>query len=245
MSEFLLSLRHLNAWYGHAQALFNVSFSVKSGEIIALMGHNGAGKSTLLKALVHLLTQNSEQFIFDGKDVRKLSPDALCRLGIGWVPEDRRIFTNLTVLENLKVGRPLKNNGLPLMWSIERVLTLFPPLAPLLKRKAAQLSGGEQQMLTVARTLLLNPKILLLDEPSEGVAPLVVERMKAAVVEMKAAGLSLILAEQNTYFVQGLAERAIVLLAGKVAFDGPLPQAMSYLRVGMPSPTPDDSGLSK
>ena len=239
MSELLLSVRNLNAWYSHAQALFNISFSVKSGEIIALMGHNGAGKSTLLKALMHLLTQNSEQFIFDGTDVRKLSTDALCRRGIGWVPEDRRIFTNLTVLENLKVARPPKNTGLTvaLIWSIERVLTLFPSLVPLLKRKAAQLSGGEQQMLTVARTLLLNPKILLLDEPSEGVAPLVVERMKAAVIEMKAAGLSLILAEQNTHFVQGVAERAMVLLAGKVVFDGVLSQAMSYLNLGRPSVT--------
>ena len=236
MTEPLLLTQNLNAWYGPAQALFNVSFSVRPGQIVALMGHSGAGKSTLLKALMHLISQDAERFVFNGKDVRKASTDALSRLGIGWVPEDRRIFTNLTVFENLKIGRPLQHESQPAaqLWSIDRVLELFAPLAPLLKRNAGQLSGGEQQMLTVARTLLLNPKILLLDEPSEGVAPLVVERMKAAVQEMKASGLTLLLAEQNTRFVEGLADRALVLTAGKVVFDGTLQNAHSHLAVGMP-----------
>lgn len=236
MTEPLLLTQNLNAWYGPAQALFNVSFSVRPGQIVALMGHSGAGKSTLLKALMHLISQDAERFVFNGKDVRKASTDALSRLGIGWVPEDRRIFTNLTVFENLKIGRPLQHEPQPAaqLWSIDRVLQLFAPLAPLLKRNAGQLSGGEQQMLTVARTLLLNPKILLLDEPSEGVAPLVVERMKAAVQEMKASGLTLLLAEQNTRFVEGLADRALVLTAGKVVFDGTLQNAQPHLAVGMP-----------
>jgi branched-chain amino acid transport system ATP-binding protein len=215
----LLTVRALNAWYGRAHILFDVSLDVGPGEVVALMGRNGAGKSTTLKSIMGLVGQRNGSVEFDGRSIEGLEPFEINRAGIGFVPEDRRIFTDLTVLENLEIGRRPPRAGAP-TWTVERLFVLFPNLREMPDRPGGRMSGGEQQMLTVARTLMGNPRLVLLDEPSEGVAPLIVEQMAAMIIELKKQGLSVLLSEQNVPFASAVCDRVYVLEKGQVRFAG-------------------------
>jgi branched-chain amino acid transport system ATP-binding protein len=215
----LLSVKDLRAWYGRAQVLFGVHLEVYAGEVVALMGRNGAGKSTTLKSIMALLDAVSGELAFDGRNLRGLEAFQIGRLGLGYVPEERRIFTDLTVLENLEVGRQAPRPGAP-SWDAEKLMRLFPNLRELQHRRGGEMSGGEQQMLTVARTLMGNPRLVLLDEPSEGIAPRIVEDMANMIVELKQEGLSVLLCEQNLHFAQLVSDRAYVLEKGQVKYQG-------------------------
>ncbi len=222
----MLEVQQLCAWYGKAQILFDVSLRVGAGECVALMGRNGAGKSTTMKALMGLLAQRSGRVSFEGREVSRLASHSISRLGLGWVPEDRRIFTDLSVRENLEVGRQPPRAGAP-AWTIEKLTDLFPNLATMLERPGGRTSGGEQQMLTIARTLMGNPRLILLDEPSEGVAPLIVEQLARMMVSLKAQGLSLLLSEQNIHFARLVSDRAVVLEKGQIQFTGTMQELMA------------------
>jgi branched-chain amino acid transport system ATP-binding protein len=220
MNNSLLEAKGLKAWYGAAQVLFDVDLHVNRGEVVALMGRNGAGKSTTLKALMGLLDDRKGTITFLGKDVSKAEPHDVARLGLGYVPEDRRVFGDLTVLENLEVGRqPARRwadgSAAPL-WTPAKLFELFPNLGEMTDRPGARMSGGEQQMLTVARTLMGNPLVVLLDEPSEGVAPVIVEQMAQTILELKAQGVSILLSEQNMHFAALVSDRAYVLEKGQI-----------------------------
>jgi branched-chain amino acid transport system ATP-binding protein len=219
MSTALLSVDRLCAWYGRAQILFEVGLEVGAGEVVALMGRNGAGKSTTMKAIAGLIERRSGGVRFDGQDISAWAPHRIARAGLGWVPEDRRIFTDLTVLENLEVGRQAPRRNAP-TWTVETLFGLFPNLAAMPDRPGGRMSGGEQQMLTVARTLMGNPRVVMLDEPSEGVAPVIVEQMARSINEMKRQGLSVLLSEQNLHFAELVCDRAYVLEKGQVRFAG-------------------------
>ena len=220
----LLNVVDLNAWYGAAQILFDVNIEVRRGEVVALMGRNGAGKSTTIKALMGLLEKRAGRVHFMGHDISRLASYRIASLGLGFVPEDRRIFTDLTVLENLEVGRqPARkwSDGKPAPhWSVERVFELFPNLAGMAHRPGGKMSGGEQQMLTVARTLMGNPYLVMLDEPSEGVAPLIVEQMVQMILALKREGVSILLSEQNLHFARLVCDRVYVLEKGQIRFEG-------------------------
>ena len=222
----MLDVQRLSAWYGKAQILFDVSLRVGAGECVALMGRNGAGKSTTMKALMGLLARRSGTVTFLGHDVSQLAPHQISRLGLGWVPEDRRIFTDLSVQENLEVGRQPQREGAP-SWTPDKLFALFPNLATMLDRPGGRTSGGEQQMLTIARTLMGNPRLILLDEPSEGVAPLIVEQMAQMIVKLKAQGLAVLLSEQNLHFARLVSDRAVVLEKGQVRFAGTMQALMA------------------
>jgi branched-chain amino acid transport system ATP-binding protein len=215
----MLELDGVDAFYGRAQVLFGLSLSVRQGEVVALLGRNGAGKSTTLKAILGLGVRVEGQIRFEGRSIVGLATGSIARLGLGYVPEDRRIFTSLTVAENLEVGRRPPHRG-SFPWTLPRVLDLFPNLAEMLKRPAGQISGGEQQMLAIARTLMGNPKLMMLDEPSEGLAPRIVDNLAAALETMKREGLTLLLAEQNLRFALGIADRIAVLERGRVTCEG-------------------------
>ena len=219
----LLQVQGLNAWYGAAQILFDVSLQVGRGEVVALMGRNGAGKSTTLKALMGMVARRgSVQFL--GQDIARREPHDIARLGLGYVPEERRIFTDLSVMDNLEVGRqPLRRwpDGTPApVWTPEKLFALFPNLGEMPQRPGGRMSGGEQQMLTVARTLMGQPLLVLLDEPSEGVAPLIVQQMARTIRALKAQGVSVLLSEQNLPFAEAVADRAYLIEQGQVVHEG-------------------------
>ena len=224
MSAPMLTVEALNAWYGAAQILFELSFEVGRGEVVALMGRNGAGKSTTMKALMALIARRSGTVRFAGEDISRLHAYEIARRGLGFVPEDRRIFADLTVLENLDVGRqPPRRfpDGAPApAWTADKLFAIFPNLGRMGDRRGAHMSGGEQQMLTVARTLMGNPLLVLLDEPSEGVAPVIVEQMANTIVELKKEGLSVLLSEQNIHFAELVCDRAYVLEKGQLRWQG-------------------------
>jgi branched-chain amino acid transport system ATP-binding protein len=215
----LLSVKDLCAWYGHAQVLFGVNLEMHPGEVVALMGRNGAGKSTTLKSIMALLDAVSGEIVFEGRNLAGLQAFQIARLGLGYVPEERRIFTDLTVLENLEVGKQDERSGAP-SWDVGKLMRLFPNLRELAHRRGGQMSGGEQQMLTVARTLMGNPRLVMLDEPSEGIAPRIVEDMANTIVALKQQGLSVLLCEQNLHFAQLVSDRAYVLEKGQVRYQG-------------------------
>lgn len=217
----MLEVRGLRAGYGPACIIDQLSFRLDAGEPVALLGRNGAGKSTTLKALMGLIGPTGGQLAFHGEDLSPLPPHQRSRRGLGYVPEDRRIFTGLSVEENLDVGRQPPREGAP-HWTTARVFSLFPSLGRLRNRPGGALSGGEQQMLAVARTLMGNPSLLLLDEPFEGLAPLLVDRMTEAIAELKAERLGVLLCEQNLRFARRIASRALVLDQGRLCFDGTL-----------------------
>jgi len=218
----LLQARGLAAWYGAAQILYDIDLDVKRGEVVALMGRNGAGKSTTLKALMGMLAKRRGQIEFMGQDISRSEPHVAARLGLGFVPEDRRVFTDLSVTENLEVGRqpPRRwpDGSAAPEWTPERLYTLFPNLGEMRQRPGGRMSGGEQQMLTVARTLMGNPYLVLLDEPSEGVAPVIVEQMAHMILELKAQGVSILLSEQNMHFAELVSDRAYVLEKGQIRY---------------------------
>ena len=208
----MLEIRNLAAGYGRARVLFDVDLEVRAGEVVALLGRNGAGKSTTLKAIMGLLPSTGT-ICFEGRELKGLEPYEIARLGLGYVPEDRRIFTDLTVAENLEVGRQPPRPGAP-VWDEEKLFRLFPALAPMRERRGSRMSGGEQQMLCIARTLAGNPRAILLDEPSEGLAPVVVEQVARAIGELKQAGVAVLLAEQSRHFTERVADRTYVLETG-------------------------------
>ncbi|MBD1552683.1 ABC transporter ATP-binding protein [Pseudomonas typographi] len=220
----LLEVNGLDAWYGAAQILFGVNLNVRRGEVVALMGRNGAGKSTTLKALMGMLDRHRGQVRFLGQDVSQQVPFQRARLGLGFVPEDRRVFTHLSVAENLEVGRQPErrwpDGSAALNWTPPALYELFPNLGAMQGRPGGQMSGGEQQMLTVARTLMGNPFLILLDEPSEGVAPVIVEQMAQMILQLKARGASILLSEQNVHFAEWVSDRAYVLEKGQIRFEG-------------------------
>jgi branched-chain amino acid transport system ATP-binding protein len=219
MTTPLLVVEGMTAYYGAAQILFGVSLDLRVGEVAALIGRNGAGKSTTLKAIMGLVEVSANALTFDGRDIRALPTHAIAACGLGYVPEDRRIFTDLTVAENLEVGRRTVRDGAR-AWTPERLFEIFPNLAEMHARRASDMSGGEQQMLTIARTLMGNPKAVLLDEPSEGLSPLIVEQMAAAVIAMKREGLAVLLSEQNLAFASAIADRAYVIESGHIRRSG-------------------------
>jgi len=214
-----LIVHNLSASYGRARALFDVSLDVRPGEAVALLGRNGAGKSTTFRAILGLLKTRSGDLRFAGHDLARLPTHAIVRLGLGYVPEDRRIFSDLTVAENLSVGRRAAHPGAA-AWTPEKLYEIFPNLAELRHRAGARMSGGEQQMLAIARTLMGNPSLLLLDEPSEGLAPRIVEQMIGGIEEMKREGLGMLIAEQNLAFARLVASRVYVIEKGAVRFSG-------------------------
>jgi branched-chain amino acid transport system ATP-binding protein len=215
----MLSLAGLTAHYGLAQVLFGIDLALEKGEVLVLLGRNGAGKSTTMKAVMGLLPPSGGAVSFDGARIDGMPSHRIARLGLGYVPEDRRVFAGLTVAENLDVGRQEKRPGAP-QWDEERLYALFPRLGELRHRRAGQMSGGEQQMLSVARTLMGNPLCLLLDEPSEGLAPVVVDAMAEAVLALKREGLTVLLSEQNLSFARRVADRAAILETGRIRFTG-------------------------
>ena len=208
----MLEVRNLTAGYGRARVLFDVSLEVGAGEVVALRGRNGAGKSTTLKAVMGLVPSQGK-ISFQGRELQGLRPYQIARLGLGYVPEDRRIFTDLTVAENLEVGRQSPRPDAP-VWDEERLFGLFPSLAPMRERRGSRMSGGEQQMLCIARTLAGNPRAILLDEPSEGLAPVVVEQVARAIGGLKRAGVAVLLAEQSRNFTERVADRTYLLETG-------------------------------
>jgi len=217
--DAMLKVSGLNAFYGRAQILFDVGFEVARGEVVALMGRNGAGKSTTMKALMGLLPRTRGSVTFWGRDIGALAPYRIARLGLGYVPEDRRVFGDLSVAENLDTGRQPPREGAP-AWTPDKLFRLFPNLGEMRARAASRMSGGEQQMLTVSRTLMGNPYLVLLDEPSEGVAPVIVEQMANMILELKREGLSILLSEQNMHFAELVGDRAYVLEKGQIRFSG-------------------------
>ncbi len=218
----MLEVKALNAFQGRAQLLFDVSFEAKAGEVLVLVGRNGAGKSTTMRAIMGLMPGVTGDVRFDGAAITHLTPHEIARRGLGYVPEARCIFTDLTVAENLEVGRqPSRQNVTDApRWTVARVCELFPKLGEMLERPGGQMSGGEQQMLTIARTVMGNPKAILLDEPSEGLAPIVVEHIARSVQALKREGLCVVLSEQNLNFARAVADRAVVIDRGVVKFCG-------------------------
>ncbi|MGO9742864.1 MAG: ABC transporter ATP-binding protein [Roseiarcus sp.] len=214
-----LQVSDLGAVYGRARVLFDVSLDVGAGEAVALIGRNGAGKSTTMRAMLGLVKHRSGEVRFRDQDISRLPTHVIARLGLGYVPEDRRIFADLTADENLEVGRRPRRAEAP-HWTPDRLYRLFPNLSELRKRTGSRMSGGEQQMLAIARTLMGNPSMLLLDEPSEGLAPRIVDEMIAAIGEMKREGLGLLVSEQNPAFARLVADRVYVIEKGVVRFQG-------------------------
>jgi len=222
----MLKVEGLHAYYGQAHILSDVAFEVAAGEVVVLLGRNGAGKSTTLKSIIGLVPPARGRILFRGADIAGREPFQIARLGLGYVPEDRRIFAELTVEENLEVGRRRPAAGAP-AWTPERLFALFANLAGLRGRLAGQISGGEQQMLSIARTLMGNPLFLLLDEPSEGLAPLIVAEMARTIRDLKREGLTVLLSEQNLNFARAVADRALIIEEGRIRFSGSMAELMA------------------
>jgi branched-chain amino acid transport system ATP-binding protein len=219
----LLRLEGIDAYYGASQALHNVSLSVRSGEVVLLLGRNGAGKTTVMRSIFGLVAVKRGQIIFHGRSITDRPPHQIAQLGIGLVPEDRRMFAKLTVRENLELGhKPPPEEAVGAVWDLERVFALFPTLQELHDRKAGNLSGGQQQMVTVARTLMGNPTLLLLDEPAEGLAPVIVDSLAAQFGLLRTQGLTMMISEQNLTFARSLADRAYVMESGCIRHHGTL-----------------------
>ena len=225
MNGPVLEVETLEAWYGAAKILFGLSLNVGRGEAVALLGRNGAGKSTTMKAIMGLVQRRAARLAFESRDISTLPTYEIARLGVGYVPEDRRIFTDLTVAENLDLGRrtaPATGPDAPPLWTLDALFALFPNLRDMQDRLGGQMSGGEQQMLSMARTLIGNPALLLLDEPSEGVAPIIVEQMITAIQALKARGLSILISEQNFAVCEEICDRAYVIDQGELRWSGPM-----------------------
>jgi len=215
----MLELHAINTHYGRAHILLDLNFTIGAGEVVSLLGRNGAGKTTTVKSIMQLVKPTSGKVLFEGTELNKIAAHQVAKLGIGYVPEERRIFTDLTILENLEVGRQPVRDGLP-AWTKERLFDLFPNLAERRNNRGKALSGGEQQMLSIARTLMGNPRVLLLDEPSEGIAPVIVEQMAQTILTLKKEKLSVLLSEQNLHFARLVSDRAVIIESGEKKYDG-------------------------
>lgn len=222
----MLEVLDLHAHYGRAHILHGVSLAVGEGEVVALLGRNGAGKSTTMKAVMGMVRPTSGAVRFEGRDLAGRESFEIARAGLGYVPEERRVFTELTVAENLEVGRRPPASGRA-AWTPERLYALFPSLGAMRARPGGRMSGGEQQMLTIARTLMGNPRLILLDEPSEGLAPVIIERMADAILQLKREGLSVLLSEQNLHFARLVSDRACVLEKGEIRWEGAMEALMA------------------
>lgn len=207
-----LELVSVSAWYGNARVITDASLAVARGEVVALIGRNGAGKTSLLRAAMGLMPHATGQIVLNGVDMARLPPFRRAQHGLGYVPEDRRIFTDLTVAENLRLAARSAEGG----FTERDLLELFPNLAEMLQRPASAMSGGEQQMLSVARTLAANPAVVLLDEPSEGIAPIIVRKMREAVLAMRTRGVAVLVSEQNVHFVAAIADRGVLIEQGRI-----------------------------
>ncbi len=216
---FVLELTGVNSFYGKAHILRDLGFSIQAGEVVSLLGRNGAGKTTTVKSIMQLVSPASGEVTFDGQSLTHLPTHRVAKLGIGYVPEERRIFTDLTISENLEVGRQPPRDGV-FEWTQDIVFELFPNLAERRNNRGKALSGGEQQMLSIARTLMGNPRLLLLDEPSEGIAPVIVEQMAQTILKLKSEGLPVLLSEQNLHFAKIVSDRAIIIEGGLKKYDG-------------------------
>jgi len=214
----ILTLDNINAHYGDSHVLHDISFSLKQGQLLTLLGRNGAGKTTTMLTLSGLLKARSGKIDLNGKEIQKLQPEFIARSGIRLVPQGRRVFSNLSVYENLIIAA--QNRKIPHPWSVQRVYELFPQLKDHQHQRAGTLSGGEQQMLVIGRALMGNPDVLLLDEPSEGLAPLIVNEVTKGIAKLKEEGLSIILVEQNFNVAMELADYFVVLNTGYIAFKG-------------------------
>jgi branched-chain amino acid transport system ATP-binding protein len=212
----MLKLDNIHTFYGESHILHGISLEVREGDVVCLLGRNGAGKSTTLKSIMGICPSRSGSILFNGHDIARLKPYKIAKLGIGYVPEDRRIFSNLSVVDNLEMGIKAKGMG---KWTIARVWEVFPELKRLQKSKGMALSGGEQQMLTVARTLMGDPELLILDEPSEGLAPVIVKKLGRLLKQLK-EGMTILLAEQNANFAIALSDRGYAIEKGKISFHG-------------------------
>jgi len=228
--EALLRASDLDSGYGRAQILYGVGLELRRGEVVALLGRNGAGKSTTLKTLMGLVRAKRGQIRFFGKRIDTLAPYRVCRMGLGYVPEERRVFAGLTVMENLEVARRPARDGVR-SWTPERLFELFPNLGRMRERRGGEMSGGEQQMLTIARTLMGNPLAVLLDEPSEGLAPVIVDEMAKVIAELKREGLSILLSEQNLRFATAIADRAAIIESGVIRFTGTMAELFANSEV--------------
>ena len=234
-SQKLLEIDGLNAWYGAAHILHDVALNVGRGEVVALMGRNGAGKSTTLKSIAALVPRREGRIRFMGESIAQKASHQIAQRGLGYVPEDRRIFTELTVLENLEVGRQKPRQwpdgtAVP-HWTPEKLFALFPNLGEMPARPGGRMSGGEQQMLSVARTLMGQPYLVLLDEPSEGVAPVIVEQMARTILELKEQGIGILLSEQNLPFAEVVADRAYVLEKGQIVHAADMAELASNVTI--------------
>ena len=227
----MIEVRGLTASYGRAEILFGLDFDAQAGEVLVLLGRNGAGKSTTLKTLMGLLPPRRGEVRLRGERIDGLPAHRIARCGLGYVPEDRRIFADLTVRENLEVGRLPARAGIE-PWTPDRLFQLFPRLEGMQSRLGARMSGGEQQMLAIARTLMGNPCVLLLDEPAEGLAPIVVEHLAAAIRALKATGLCVVLSEQNLRFAREVADRACLLVRGQIRASGTLEEVQPAYALG-------------
>jgi branched-chain amino acid transport system ATP-binding protein len=223
----MLNVIDLHSYYGRAHILQGASFTLPQAEITVLLGRNGAGKSTTMKSLIGIVRPARGRIDFAGDDITGWQPHRIARAGLGYVPEERRIFTDLTVQENLEVGRQPSRDGRP-PWTKDRLFTLFPNLGRMRTRPGGRMSGGEQQMLTIARTLMGNPRLLLLDEPSEGLAPVIVEEMAHAILALKQEGVTILLAEQNLHFAARVADRAAVIEKGRIVWTGTMADLQAY-----------------
>jgi branched-chain amino acid transport system ATP-binding protein len=217
----MLEVDRLDVFYGGAQILHGLGFTARAGDVVALLGRNGAGKTTTMKAVIGLVRPRRGTVRYDGHDLTGAAAHTVCRAGIGYVPEERRIFKSLTVEENLLVGERAAREGAP-FWTREKLFALFPNLAERRRNLGGALSGGEQQMLTIARTLMGNPSLVLLDEPSEGIAPVIVEQMATAIATLKREGLTVVLSEQNLHFAQAVADLVVIIESGVQVYNGTL-----------------------
>ena len=215
----MLEVEGIHSFYGKAEILRGLSFRIARGEVVALLGRNGAGKSTTMKSVMQLVRPRTGRVMFQDRDLVGAPAFRVAQSGIGYVPEDRRIFTDLTVMENLEVGRQPRREGAP-EWTVEQLFDIFPNLAERRTNRGKHMSGGEQQMLPIARTLMGNPMLLLLDEPSEGIAPVIVEEMAETILKLKSEGLTVVISEQNLHFARAVADRAIIIEGGEKKFDG-------------------------
>ena len=217
-NHYILEVRAINSFYGKAHILHDLSLEMEKGSVAVLLGRNGVGKSTTLKSIMGIVIPKRGEIIFKGRSILGLPSYKICALGLGYVPEDRRIFTGLTIMENLEVGRRPPRKGFE-PWTPDRIFKLFPNLKNMKNRLGGQISGGEQQMLSIARTLMGNPELIILDEPSEGLAPVIVDQLGEAIIELKKEGVSILLAEQNLNFARSICDKVFIVDHGRVCFD--------------------------